>query len=129
MSQPALSSPRLSSEELRVAAEELREASAEVVLTWVERRFGARAAGTGGILLRHHQPEDARGAQRAHGERRAYRAVHAAGIPEGQRPVRRQMLPQTSKFSHGSNCMYDSSGIAVTAKVVVLFSALPGGNC
>lgn len=36
---------------------------------------------------------------------------------------------QAAKFSHGSNCMYDSSGIAVTAKVVVLFGALPGGNC
>ena len=34
----------VSPEELRVAAEELREAPAEVVLAWVERRFGARAA-------------------------------------------------------------------------------------
>jgi len=44
MSQPALSSPSISPEELRVAAEAMREASAEVVLTWLERRFGARAA-------------------------------------------------------------------------------------
>jgi len=44
MSQSALSSPGVSLDELRVALEELREAPAEVVLAWVERRFGARAA-------------------------------------------------------------------------------------
>jgi phosphoadenosine phosphosulfate reductase len=38
------SSHGVSPEELRTAAEELREAPAEVVLAWVERRFGARAA-------------------------------------------------------------------------------------
>jgi phosphoadenosine phosphosulfate reductase len=40
-SQPALG---VSAEELRVASEELRDAPAEVVLAWIERRFGARAA-------------------------------------------------------------------------------------
>ena len=42
--QPSLSSHGVSPEELRAMAEELREASAEVILTWVERRFGASAA-------------------------------------------------------------------------------------
>jgi phosphoadenosine phosphosulfate reductase len=40
-SQPTLG---VSAEELRVASEELRDAPAEVVLAWIERRFGARAA-------------------------------------------------------------------------------------
>jgi phosphoadenosine phosphosulfate reductase len=42
--QPSLSFPGAAPEEQRAMAEELREASAEVILTWVERRFGASAA-------------------------------------------------------------------------------------
>jgi phosphoadenosine phosphosulfate reductase len=44
MSSTSLPSHGVSPEELRVAVEELRDASAEVILSWVERRFGARAA-------------------------------------------------------------------------------------
>jgi phosphoadenosine phosphosulfate reductase len=42
--QPLPSSQGVSPEELRAMGEELREASAGVILTWVERRFGASAA-------------------------------------------------------------------------------------
>jgi phosphoadenosine phosphosulfate reductase len=44
MSQSALSSPCVSPDELRVTLVELCDAPTEVVLAWVERRFGARAA-------------------------------------------------------------------------------------
>ncbi|HEX8437529.1 phosphoadenylyl-sulfate reductase, partial [Archangium sp.] len=44
MSQSSQPSLGVSAEELRVASEELRDAPAEVVLEWIERRFGARAA-------------------------------------------------------------------------------------
>ncbi|WP_257459159.1 phosphoadenylyl-sulfate reductase [Archangium lipolyticum] len=44
MSSTLQSSHGVSPEELRTASEELRDAPAEVVLAWVERRFGARAA-------------------------------------------------------------------------------------
>ncbi len=44
MSQSSQPSLGVSAEELRVASEELRDAPAEVVLAWIERRFGARAA-------------------------------------------------------------------------------------
>jgi phosphoadenosine phosphosulfate reductase len=43
MSASSLSSPAFSPEELRATSEELLDASAERVLAWVERRFGARA--------------------------------------------------------------------------------------
>ncbi|HYO51462.1 phosphoadenylyl-sulfate reductase [Archangium sp.] len=44
MSQPSPLTLALSPEELRATSKELLDASAEVVLAWVERRFGARAA-------------------------------------------------------------------------------------
>jgi phosphoadenosine phosphosulfate reductase len=44
MSQPQQSFQGISPEEVHAISEELRSASAEVVLGWAERRFGARAA-------------------------------------------------------------------------------------